>query len=135
MEILNRPELLGKKILVIEDEEDTRALLVRHLKQAGYALIEAVDAESGLSLFREWQPDLVILDLILPGMSGLEFLQKVKSGPISCKVPIVVLTAKDEAVDKIKGYRYGADYYLTKPCEMKTLLLTVETVLSEKNKS
>ncbi|HOJ39725.1 MAG TPA: response regulator, partial [bacterium] len=115
-----------------EDDADTRAILVNHLKKAGYAPIEAADAEEGLTLFRQWQPDLVVLDLILPGMSGLDFLKKVKSGPFSRRTPVVVLTAKDEDADKLKGYRYGADYYLTKPCEMKTLLLAIESVLTSR---
>ncbi len=133
MSFAENPEILGKKVLVVEDDADTRTLLVAHLKRAGYATIEASDAEKGLSLFREWMPDLVVLDLILPGMSGLEFLRKVKSGPFSRKIPVVVLTAKDEDADRLKGYRYGADYYLAKPCEMKTFLSVVESVLLGKD--
>lgn len=129
-----KTELFGKKILVVEDETDTRILLVKHLKKAGYAPIEAATGEEGLEQYRAWNPDLVLLDLILPGVDGWQILKKMKAGMKSRQVPVVVLTARDTDVDKLTGYKFGADFYLTKPWDMKNLLAVIERVLLEHGK-
>lgn len=117
------------KILIIEDDADTRALLKEILRKAGYAVTDVETGEEGLFEFRSRRPDLVILDVGLPGIDGWEVLRRIKTGPLSRKVPVILLTARDQDADKLKGYDYGADYYVTKPCDMEKLVLLVRAML------
>ena len=130
-----RSDCYGKKVLVVEDDEDARLLLVDLLKRAGLAPIEAGDGEEALALFRDMKPDLVILDVMLPKLDGWEVLKRIKSGPISRKIPVIMLTARDRDSEKAQGYTFGADFYLTKPYNVQNLLSIVERSLTPDNEA
>ena len=127
-------EIIGKKILVVEDDPDTLMYISQVLKRAGYAVAGAVSGEEGLEKFRDIRPDLVILDVMLPGMDGWEVLKKIKSGFRSRKTPVIMLTAKDTDRDKLKGYEFGADFYVTKPFNMQKLLPVIRNMITEYSK-
>ena len=123
-----------KKILLIEDDPDTLVYISKILKREGYEVEEAENGEEGLKKFREIKPDLVVLDIMLPGIDGWEVLKRIKSGLRSRKTPVVMLTAKDTDMDKLKGYEFGADFYITKPFNMEKLLLIIRNIISEHSK-
>jgi len=127
-------EIIGKKILVVEDDPDTLMYISQVLKRAGYAVTGAVSGEEGLEKFRDIRPDLVILDVMLPGIDGWEVLKKIKSGFRSRKTPVIMLTAKDTDSDKLKGYEFGADFYVTKPFNMQKLLPVIRNMITEHSK-
>ena len=124
-------EMLPKKILVIEDDPDALKFITESLKRAGYRVTGAGSGEDGLEKFREEKSDLVILDIALPGIDGWEVLQKIKSGWRSKKIPVIMLTAKDSDTDKLKGYDFGADFYVTKPFNIQKLLPVVRNIIME----
>lgn len=124
-------EMLPKKILVIEDDPDALKFITESLKRAGYRVTGAGSGEDGLEKFREEKSDLVILDIALPGIDGWEVLKKIKSGWRSKKIPVIMLTAKDSDTDKLKGYDFGADFYVTKPFNIQKLLPVVRNIIME----
>lgn len=117
------------KILVAEDEIDVLNLVAMNLKAAGYIVLKAEDGESALEQARSAIPALVILDLMLPGLSGLEVCKLLKGDPATKVIPIIMLTAKAEEVDRIVGLELGADDYITKPFSPRELVLRVNSVL------
>jgi two-component system phosphate regulon response regulator PhoB len=119
----------NKKILVAEDEEDVLNLVAANLKAAGYQVLRAEDGESALEQARSALPALVILDLMLPGMSGLEVCKVLKSETSTRNIPVLMLTAKAEEVDRIVGLELGADDYVTKPFSPRELVLRVRSIL------
>jgi len=125
---------LPKRILVVDDDRDTLTFLKENLKRAGYRVVTAETGEEGLDEFRHNMPDLVILDVMMPGMDGWEVLRRIKSGPRSGKVPVIMLTAQSDDADKYKGYDIGADFYVTKPFNMQKLLPVIRTMVMEHDK-
>lgn len=121
----------GKKILIIEDDPEERLILRKELRKEGYIVYEAPTGEEGLKIFKEDKPDLVILDVMLPGIDGWEVLRRIKKGPLSRRVPVMMLTGKSEDKDKIKGYEIGADYYVTKPYNVAKLLPVIKSLIEE----
>lgn len=115
-----------KKILVVDDEPTLIATLKYNLEREGYTVIDAADGESALSAARSSRPDLIVLDLMLPGMDGLEVCRIIRR---DMAVPILMLTAKVEEVDKVVGLELGADDYVTKPFSMRELLARVRALL------
>jgi len=120
---------MSKKILIIEDERDIRDLVAHYLVKDGYKVEAASDGAKGLSLAKSLKPDLIILDLMLPEMDGLEVCKKLRADPKTAAVPIIMLTAKGEETDKIVGLELGADDYLTKPFSPKELTARVKALL------
>lgn len=118
-----------KTVLVVEDEEDILALLHFNLIKAGYEVICAADGEEGLRKIEEKQPDLLLLDLMLPGIGGLEICRILRSEEKTAKLPIIMLTARGEESDVVQGLEMGADDYMTKPFSIKVLLARIQTVL------
>ena len=116
-----------KKILIIEDEYDMRTLLTLQLESSGYDVFVAADGQEGLDEVKNIQPDLVILDLMLPELDGFRVLRSLRQQGHS--LPILVLTAKGEEADKVRGLRMGADDYVTKPFGLLELLARVEALL------
>jgi len=114
------------RILIVEDDDGIRETLKYHLDTAGYLVTEARDGALGLRLARTSRPDLVLLDLMLPGMSGMEFCRALRR---SSRVPIIMVTAKDSEVDKIVGLELGADDYVTKPFSVREVLARVNAVI------
>ncbi|MEM9542380.1 MAG: response regulator transcription factor [Cyanobacteria bacterium P01_E01_bin.42] len=115
------------KILVVEDEAKLAQFIELELKYEGYEVMVANDGLSGLSTARESQPDLIILDWMLPGISGMEICQRLRS--TGDKVPVILLTAKDEVSDRVKGLDSGADDYMVKPFSIEELLARVRAAL------
>ncbi|TMF27045.1 MAG: response regulator transcription factor [Chloroflexi bacterium] len=114
------------QVLVVEDDEGIRDMLKYNLVAAGFSVREAGDGASGLRTALTSSPDLILLDLMLPGMSGLDFCRAVRK---SSRVPIIMLTAKDTEVDKIVGLELGADDYITKPFSVREVVARVNSVL------
>ena len=115
---------MGKKVLIVEDEQSIVDILSFNLTKEGYDTLEALDGPTGLQLALEQNPDLVLLDLMLPGMSGFDVCQKLRqAGSI---VPIVMLTAREEEDDKVRGLELGADDYITKPFKNRELMARVK---------
>jgi two-component system phosphate regulon response regulator PhoB len=121
-----------ESILVVEDEEDIVELIEYHLKQSGFSVIRALDGPAGLELARKRRPGLVILDLMLPGMDGKDVCRALKSNPLTQSIPILMLTAKTEEVDRVIGFELGADDYVTKPFSPRELVLRVKAILRRK---
>jgi two-component system phosphate regulon response regulator PhoB len=116
-------------ILVIEDEPAIQELLALNLTQAGHNAIRALSVEQAQQLMRETMPDLILLDWMLPGMSGIEFAKRLKSDEYSKGIPIIMLTARGEEVDKVRGLEVGADDYVTKPFSPRELNARIKAVL------
>ena len=118
------------RILIIEDEQDVIDLLTLNLRKAGgFTLSTASDGATGLRKAREEMPALIILDLMLPKMPGLEVCKVLKSDPGTRQIPIIMLTAKAEEIDRIVGLEFGADDYVTKPFSPRELILRVNAIL------
>jgi two-component system, OmpR family, phosphate regulon response regulator PhoB len=117
------------RILVVEDERDIAALVAYHLTKEGYRVRTAEGGNEALETVGSERPDLVVLDLMLPGFSGYEVLAEMRRRPELSEVPIIVLTARREESDRIKGLELGADDYLTKPFSPRELVLRVAAVL------
>jgi two-component system phosphate regulon response regulator PhoB len=119
----------GQKILIIEDESDVADLLTLNLRKGGFKISTAADGASGLQTARDDRPDLVILDLMLPKMSGLEVCKILKSDTATAGIPILMLTAKAEEIDRIVGLEFGADDYVTKPFSPREVMLRIRAIL------
>ena len=120
-----------KKILIVEDEEAISNLIRMSLQKAGYSCEQAMDGESAANRIAEHTYDLVLLDIMLPGMNGYELLDYIKT----TNMPVIFITAMGTLDDKVKGLKAGADDYITKPFEMVELLARVESVLRRYHKS
>ncbi|MFH1953931.1 MAG: response regulator [Pseudomonadota bacterium] len=120
------------KILVVEDEEDILELLRFNLSKDGYLVSCAVSGEEALKLAGAEAHDLILLDLMLPGMDGLEVTRRLKSNPITKEIPLVMLTAKGEESDIVAGLELGAEDYVTKPFSLKVLVARIRAVLRRK---
>jgi len=121
-----------KPILIIEDEKDIVDLVAYHLLQAGFSVTSALNGPSGLEKARKERPSLVILDLMLPGMDGKDICRSLKSNPLTKSIPILMLTAKTEEMDRVIGFELGADDYVTKPFSPRELILRVKVILRRK---
>src|SRR6187399_2673913 len=117
------------RLLIIEDESDLRQVLGYNLTQAGHEALTAETGAEGLRLAREQRPDLVLLDLMLPDLSGTDICRMLKEGPDTKEIPIIMLTARGEEVDRVVGFELGADDYVTKPFSVRELMLRIQAVL------
>jgi two-component system phosphate regulon response regulator PhoB len=120
---------MAANILIVEDEPAIQELLALNLTQAGHNPIRALSVEQAQLLMREALPDLIILDWMLPGMSGIEFAKKLKSEELTKNTPIIMLTARGEEADKVRGLEVGADDYVTKPFSPRELNARIKAVL------
>jgi len=117
---------MATSVLVVEDERNIADLLQLYLEKEGYAVTIAGDGAQGLEKFRAIQPDLVLLDVMMPVMDGWQLCRAIRA---ESKTPVIMLTAKSETDDKVAGLKTGADDYITKPFEMKEVLARIEAVL------
>lgn len=122
------------KILVIDDEEDIVDLISYNLAKEGFYIIKAYDGETALRFAQLQKPDLLILDLMLPRMSGIDVCKTIRNNPVSANLPIIMVTAKGDESDKIIGLEIGADDYITKPFSVKELVARVRAVLRRQRK-
>ena len=116
-------------VLVIEDEHDIQDVLEYNLRAAGFDVLRATQGGQGLQLAREAHPDLVLLDLMLPDTSGMDVCRTLKSETSTRCVPVVMLTAKNDEIDRVVGFELGADDYIVKPFSVRELVLRVRAVL------
>jgi two-component system phosphate regulon response regulator PhoB len=117
------------RILVVEDERDIAALVAYHLTKEGYRVRTAEGGQEALEAAAAERPDLLLLDLMLPGYSGYDVLAELRRQPVLSDVPVIILTARREEADRVKGLELGADDYLTKPFSPRELVLRVAAVL------
>lgn len=128
--MLNREKAFMKgKILVVEDEAPIREMLGYALMKEGYIFREAADVEQARPLLASEKPDLVLLDWMLPGMNGADYARRIRNNPDTRDIPIIMLTARGEEADKIRGLDTGADDYVTKPFSTKELLARIRAVM------
>ena len=118
-----------EKILIVDDEKDIVKMLDYNLKKEGFRTVLAYDGEDAIDLANRDNPDLIILDLMLPGMDGLEVCKTLKKENKTAKIPIIMLTAKVQEADKIVGLELGADDYITKPFSPRELIARIKAVL------
>jgi two-component system phosphate regulon response regulator PhoB len=121
-------------ILIVEDEDAIRGMLMMVLEQAGFKSIAAVDAAEAQKVLDENAPDLILLDWVLPGISGVEWARRLKKEPIYRDLPIILLTARGEEEDTVRGLESGADDYMTKPFSTKELVARIRAVLRRTGK-
>jgi two-component system phosphate regulon response regulator PhoB len=119
----------GERILVVDDEPDIVALVAYHLAKSGYRVSTAAGGADALAMARQERPALVVLDLMLPGMSGYDVLEQLRTAEGTADVPVLMLTARREEQDRIRGLSAGADDYLTKPFSPQELVLRVGAIL------
>lgn len=116
-------------ILVVDDEEPIQELLKFNLEKEGYQVLIAADGPEALTILEEQQPDLLVLDIMLPGMSGLEVCNQLRNKPKFADLPVIMLTAKGEEIDKVLGLEIGADDYITKPFSPRELVARIRARL------
>jgi two-component system phosphate regulon response regulator PhoB len=119
----------GQKVLVVDDEPDIVALVAYHLMKSGYHVSMAATGPDALAAVQRERPELIVLDLMLPGASGLDVLQELRSKPETAAIAVLLLTARTEEADRIRGLSMGADDYLTKPFSPRELVLRVGAIL------
>jgi two-component system, OmpR family, phosphate regulon response regulator PhoB len=119
----------GERVLVVDDEPDIVALVAYHLAKAGYRVVTAASGTEALAVARRERPALIVLDLMLPGKSGLDVLAELRAEEATGSVPVLMLTARKEEADRIQGLTLGADDYLTKPFSPQELVLRVGAIL------
>ncbi|MCI8870326.1 MAG: response regulator transcription factor [Lawsonibacter sp.] len=117
---------MAKKVLIVEDDGNIAELLHLYLEKEGFETCVAKDGGKGVELYRQFQPDLVLLDVMLPVMDGWSVLKRIRE---EAKTPVIMLTAKGETTDKVSGLEMGADDYIVKPFEMKEVLARIHAVL------
>ncbi len=121
-------EAMRDRILVVEDERDVREMIRIHLKAAGFDVLEAHNGAEGLAIAKQDLPAVIILDLMMPEMSGVEVCRALRRNPTTSRIPILMLTAKSTEDDKVVGFECGADDYVTKPFSPRELVLRVRAV-------
>ncbi|WP_349255162.1 response regulator transcription factor [Sporomusa sp.] len=126
--------MMAGKILIVDDELNIRELIKFNLEKAGYKVLEADDGQVAVNIAKTNRPDLVVLDLMLPGIDGLEVCRMIKNSRETAAIPIIMLTAKNEEIDKVIGLELGADDYLTKPFSPRELLARIKAVLRRSQK-
>jgi two-component system phosphate regulon response regulator PhoB len=117
------------RILVVEDEKDLQEVLAYNLRQAGHTVLVVGSGRDALAAIPEQRPDLLLLDLMLPDVSGVEICRKLKGDAVTRDLPIVMVTAKGDEVDRVVGFELGADDYVVKPYSLRELLLRIDAVL------
>jgi two-component system, OmpR family, phosphate regulon response regulator PhoB len=117
------------RILIVEDDPDILKLLSYNIQSAGYDVVTAVDGNAALAMVKQYSPDLLILDIMIPGIDGFEVCKELKRGQETRNIPVIMLTAKGEEVDRIVGLELGADDYMVKPFSPRELILRVRAIL------
>lgn len=117
------------RILVIEDERDLQQVLAYNLRREGHEVIQALDGSEGLRIARLQKPDMVLLDLMLPDLPGTEVCKALKAEASTREIPILMLTAKGEEIDRVLGFELGAEDYVVKPFSVRELLLRIQAIL------
>lgn len=128
---INKLEVqIVKRVLVVDDSKTQQLFLGRILEGNGYQKLTAMDGETGIALARSERPDLILMDVVMPRMNGFQATRRISQDPLTADIPIIILSGKDMACDRVWGLRQGARYYLTKPVEKTELMACVESVLN-----
>ena len=122
---------MGNKILVVDDNPDAIAIVKSALEARGYTVLTAERGAAALESVAADKPDVILLDIMMPDMSGLEVLEKLKATPATASIPVILVTAKTQDDDVISGYAVGAEYYITKPFTTRQLMYGVNLVLGQ----
>ncbi len=117
-----------KRILVVDDEPDVVKTLSKAIRRQGFDVVSATDGEQALERVKDSHPALVILDIIMPKLDGIEVLQRIKGDPQTASLPVIMLTARAGDEDMLKGYKYGANYYISKPFRIAEVLDGIKMV-------
>lgn len=117
-------------ILVVDDTASERELLSYYLHDSGYRVISAENAREGLNKAIEHQPDIIVTDVVMPEISGFELCRNLRRHPITARIPILICTSKDQAIDRLWGMKQGAKAYLTKPFTKEQLTHTIQSLIS-----
>jgi DNA-binding response OmpR family regulator len=120
---------MNRTILVVDDNLDSIMILRSILETQGFSVLVAQGGHEALAVLKRETPDVILLDVMMPEMSGYEVLEKIKTTHATSKVPVIMVTAKMQDEDVMTGYQHGADYYITKPCTAKQLLYGIGLVL------
>ena len=126
---------MGKVILAVDDEEHILELLVYNLESNGFRVLTADSGEEGLEVLKKESVDLVLLDIMLPGIDGMEMLKRIRKNPDTAELPVIMLTAKSEEINKVLGLEVGADDYISKPFGIYELVARVKAVLRRSERS
>jgi len=119
---------LMSTILIVEDTPSEMELMSHYLRESGYSVTGAITAKDGMAQAIERQPDIIITDVVMPGMSGFELCRSLKKNPATEKIPIIICTSKSQEIDRLWGMKQGADAYLTKPFTREQLIRAVKVV-------
>jgi CheY-like chemotaxis protein len=122
---------MKERILVVDDNVDSVTIMRSILESRGYAVLVAMSGAEALQQLDTNRPDVVLLDIMMPQMSGIEVLQHIKDNAATGRLPVILVTAKTHDEDVLSGYQYGADYYITKPFTAKQLLYGIDLVLGK----
>ena len=122
---------MSHRILVVDDNADVVHITASFLTAKGYVVETAIDGEHALAQIAAQRPDCVLLDVMMPNMSGIEVLNRLKERPETASIPVILVTAKSRDEDVLSGYKEGADYYITKPFSAQQLIYGVRLVLGE----
>lgn len=121
-----------KRVLIVDDSPTEMHLVTEILRRNGFEVLGADNAEKGLQLAREKQPDLVLMDVVMPGLNGFQATRQLTRDPNTAQIPVIMLTTKSQETDRVWGVRQGARGYLTKPVDERLLLETIREVLAGK---
>ena len=121
--------MAGRTVLIVEDDSDIREMLVFTLQRGGYSVIESEDAEQALDKLGSILPDIMLVDWMLPDMEGPEFIRRIRQDKLAKNIPVILLTARGEEYDKLRGFETGVDDYITKPFSPKELLARMKALL------
>ena len=122
---------MPETILVVDDNENATLMTARMLSGLGYEVMTALDGSNALAQIAGRHPDCILLDIMMPSMSGLEVLARLKHDPATSGIPVIMLTAKSQDEDVLSGYKEGAEYYITKPCTSRDLVYGIRLVLGK----
>ena len=122
---------MPETILVVDDNENATRMTARLLSGLGYEVLTALDGPGALAQVAGQRPDCILLDIMMPQMSGLEVLSRLKHDPATTGIPVILLTAKSQDDDVLAGYKEGAEYYITKPCSSRDLVYGIRLVLGK----
>lgn len=115
-------------ILIVEDTLSEMELMSHYLRESGYSVISAVSAKEALNIAAERQPDVIVTDIVMPGMSGFELCRNLKKNPATERVPVIICTSKNQEIDRLWGLKQGADAYITKPFTREQLVRAIKSV-------
>lgn len=119
-------------IMIVDDNENAVHMTARMLSGFGFEVMTALDGPNALAQLAERRPDCILLDIMMPRMSGLEVLARLQHDPATAAIPVILLTAKSQDEDVLAGYKDGAEYYLTKPCSSRDLVYAIRLVLGSR---